>query len=256
MRLSKTLVGAMQEESLFRWAELAYELQRYSEAQTAYRQLVQTYPQSQRLPASLYGLGWSALKRRECGAATAPWEQFLQLRPAPTTVEPAQVREVHYHLGICYIELGDHQNARQHFRQVATSGEDTPPQREAVIKLAALAYQANDFDEAILFYRQALRQADADRAPHFQFLLGESYWAKGEGAQAVPGAVPTRRIAFYPKALDLWAGSRSSSATSAISMLRRLWDEFPNFRSARPWPLASQRKQSNQCEEALPFYAS
>lgn len=258
--LSTTLVGGMQEESLFRWAELAYELKRYDEAQTAYRQLIETFPQSQRLSASLYGLGWIALKQSQCDAATTPWERFITLQPNDIT--PAQVREVHYHLGICYIELGDHQRAQQHFRQVATTGEDSMEQREAVIKLAALAYQANDYDEAISFYTRALTTAEADRAPHFHFLLGESYQAIGERDQAVTHwqqvLTGSPDLPFYPQALDRLgrAAIARRDWEQAIPMLRRLWDDFPNFpqRSTVALGLAQSYGQSNQCEAALPFY--
>ncbi len=258
--LSKTLVGGMQEESLFRWAELAYELQRYGEAQTAYQRLIQAFPKSQRLPASLYGLGWSALRQSQCDTATTPWERLVQL--PPDSVAPTQVREVHYHLGVCYIELGDHASARQHFRQVAKTGEDTMEQREAIIKLAALAYQANDFDEAITFYTRALTTAAADRVPHFHFLLGESYQAKEESDQAVThwrqvltGSVD---LPFYPKALDRLGRAAIAQRDwgQAISMLRRLWDDFPDFpqRSTVALGLAQAYSQTNQCGAALPFY--
>lgn len=259
--LAQTLVGGMQEESLFRWAELAYELERYGEAQTAYQQLIKAFPKSQRLPASLYGLGWSAMRQQQCSAATAPWERLVQLPPERTA--PGQVRELHYHLGICYLELGDPSRARQHFRPVAETGEDTMEQREAIIKLAALAYQANDFDEAITFYTRALTTAEADRAPHYHFLLGESYQARGESEQA---AVHWRQVItgdpdlpFYPQAIDRLgrAAIARRDWEQAIPLLHRLWDEFPDFpqRATVALGLAQAYSQTDQCEVALPFYA-
>ncbi len=257
---SSSISGAMQEESLFRWAELAYELANYAEAQTAYQQLLKTFPQSQRLPASLYGLGWSALRRDQCQTAVAFWEQFVALPSASVT--PGQVREVHYHLGICYIELEDDLRARQHLRQVTAVGEDTMEQREAVIKVATLAYQAGDFGEAIAFYARALTTAEGEHVFRFHFLLGESYQAKGEMEQAmihwqeaIQGAP---ELSFYAAALDRLGRAHVAKRDweAAISMLRRLWDDFPDFpeRSAVALGLAQAYSQSNNCEAALPFY--
>ncbi len=259
--LSQTLTsGAMQEESLFRWAELAYELENYPEAQTAYQRLIQAFPQSQRLSASLYGLGWSALRQGQCQAALTPWERFVAL--PPDDVAAGRVREVHYHLGICYIELEDPARARQHLHRVAVTGEDAMEQREAVIKVAALAYRAGDFDEAIVFYTLALTTAKPQQAPRFHFLLGESHQAKGEVESAMTHWQAAFKGApeqpFYAVALDRLGRAYLAQQdwTSAISVLRRLWDEFPDFseRPAVAQGLAQAYSQLNQCEAALPFY--
>ncbi len=260
--LSKALAGGMQEESLFRWAELAYELKRYGEAQTAYQQLIQAFPQSERLSASLYGLGWSALRQGQCETATPPWERLIQLRP--NGFASAQVLEVHYHLGLCYLELGDAANARQHLRQAARSGEDSMEQREAIVKLAALAYQSGDFEEAISFYQRVLTTAEDDRVSHVHFLLGESYQALGKGDLATTHwqqmlTTGSPDLPFYPQALDRLgrAALLQRDWEQAITMLHRLWEGFPDFpqRSAAALGLAQAYGQSNQCEAALPFYA-
>jgi tetratricopeptide (TPR) repeat protein len=259
--LSRTLSGAMQEESLFRWAELAYALENYPEAQTAYQRLIQTFPQSQHLSASLYGLGWSALRQNQCQAAVTPWEQFVAL--PLESVTPGQVREVHYHLGICYLELEDPPRARQHLRQVTMSGEDSMEQREAVVKVAALAYQAGDFDEAVAFYTRALTTAEDRGAPRLHFLLGESYQAKGEMEQAITHWQQALKgspdLPFYAVALDRLGRAYMAKHDwgQAISRLRRLWDDFPNFpeRSAVALELAQAYSHANECEAALPFFA-
>ena len=259
--LSQTLSGEMREESLFRWAELAYELKQYAESQAAYQQLIDAFPQSQRLPASLYGLGWSALRQEQCQAGLTPWERFVA--SPGEGVAPEQALEVRYHLGLCYLDGQEEASARRHLRQVALSDGDTAEQRQAVLKVAAMAYRAGDFDEAITFYTRALSTVEEARAPRLHFLLGESYQAQGDAEaaishwrQALSGSMD---LPFYAAALQRLGRAHAAQRDwpQAIDHLRRLWDGFPDFpeRSTVAMELAQAYSQTNDCEAALPFFA-
>ena len=259
--LSQTLSGAMQEESLFRWAELAYELKQYAGAQNAYQQLIAAFPQSQRLPASLYGLGWSALRQEQCQAALEPWERFVAL--SSESVAPEQAIEARYHLGLCYLKSQDEARARRHLRQAALSGGDSAEQREAVLKVASLAYRAGDFDEAIIFYTRALSTAQEASAPRLHFLLGESYQSKGDMEPAMghwqKALSGSTGMPFYVLALQRLGRAYAAKRDwpQAIAHLRRLWDGFPDFaeRSTVALELAQAYSQVNDCEAALPLFA-
>ena len=259
--LAQTLSGEMQEESLFRWAELAYELKQYAESQTAYQQLIDAFPQSQRLPASLYGLGWSALRQEKCQAALTPWEQFVAL--PGESVAPEQALEVRYHLGLCYLDGQDEASARRHLREVALSDGDTAEQRQAVLKVAAMAYRAGDFDEAITFYTRALSTVEEADAPRLHFLLGESYQTQGDTEAAIShwrqALSGSTEQPFYAAALQRLGRAYAAQRDwpQAIAHLRRLWDDFPDFpeRSAVALELAQAYSQTNDCEAALPFFA-
>ncbi len=247
-----------QEEALFRWAEVAYQLRRYDEARTAYQKLLQMFPQSTRASASRYGLGWVAVQQQQCAAAAEPWEAFLQHEPPPL-----QVLEVHHQLGMCYIRLDQYAMARRHLQQVVEADMETAQHREAVVKLAALAFHEQDYAEAIHYYTQALESAVPSEVFRFHYLLAESYHAAGDEAlamvrwqQALQGP---QTLPFYAQALyrlgNAYLARRAWN--EAIPILRRLWEAFPQFseRSAVVLGLAQAYGQTQQCDEALPFYA-
>jgi TolA-binding protein len=258
-QLAQDATGPSQDEVLFRWAEMAYQLRRYQEARTAYGRLVQTFPHSSRVPESLLGLGWIALQQQQCDAVVAAWEKLLEREP-----DFAQAPDLHYHLGTCYLHLDQEPQARFHFQQVVEAQQDTPQHHEAVIRLAALAYRRQDYPEAIRYYAQALNQAtEADRF-RLHYLLGESYDARGDTIQALTHwqhaleGPPT--LPFYATALYRLGRThlRQGDWAQAISVLRRLWDDFPQFpeRPSVALGLAQAYMQTHDCVEALPFYTA
>ncbi len=120
------------------------------------------------------------------------------------------------------------------------SGEDTMEQREAVIQVAALAYQAGDFDEAIAFYTRALATPEDPRIPRFHFLLGECYQAKGETEQAIThwqaALKGSADLPFYAVALDRLGRAWQNATGGRRSPCSPSVDEFPDSLSARLWP--------------------
>jgi tetratricopeptide (TPR) repeat protein len=94
-------------------------------------------------------------------------------------------------------------------------------------------------------------------------LLGESYQAKGEVERAIThwheALKGSPELPFYAVALDRLGRAYlvKRDWEQAISVLRRLWDDFPHFpeRLAVAQGLAQAYSQLNECEAALPWYA-
>ena len=258
-QLAQERPASLHDEALFRWAEMAYQLQQYDEARMAYGQLLKLFPKSDRASEALYGLGWTALRQQQCEAAVEAWQTLLQRDP-----DVAQAPDIHYHLGQCYIQLAQYPAARRHLKLVLASQTETERQREAVLKLATLAFRAQDYAEAIQYYSQALEMASPDNAFRLHYLLGESHHAAGATADAIrhwqQALQGPQSLPFYAQVLYRLGAAYLAQQDwhKAIPALRQLWDVYPQFgdRPAVAAGLAQAYGQTRQCEEALRFYAA
>ncbi|HEY7493102.1 MAG TPA: tetratricopeptide repeat protein, partial [Candidatus Tectomicrobia bacterium] len=200
-KLSQEASANLQDEALFWWAETAYELGQYADARTAYQRLVTVHPQSTRVNASLYGWGWAEVQQGQCAAAVHPWETLLQHDPpAP------QAPDVHYQLGLCYLQLKQPAAAQHHLQQGITLGIDPAQRYDALLKLATLAFQQGEYQDALQQYTQALAAASSEDVFRIHYLLGESYAALGQQVQALeqwryvltgPPTLPLRAQVLY-----------------------------------------------------------
>ncbi|MDH3598338.1 MAG: tetratricopeptide repeat protein, partial [Candidatus Tectomicrobia bacterium] len=217
------------------------------------------FPKSDRAGEALYGLGWTALRQQRCEAAVEAWQTLLERDP-----DVAQAPDIHYHLGQCYIQLAQYPAARRHLKLALESQTETGRQREVVLKLATLAFRAQEYAEAIQYYSQALETASPDDAFHLHYLLGESHHAAGATVDAMrhwqqalegPRTQPFQAQARYRLGAAYLA---QRDWHKAISALRPLWDSYPQFddRPAVAAGLAQAYAQTRQCEEALSFYAA
>ncbi|MEE8302726.1 MAG: tetratricopeptide repeat protein [Candidatus Tectomicrobia bacterium] len=245
------------DEALFWWAELAYQLEQYPDASAVYQRLVSALPQSTRAEASLYGWGWAEVQQRHCDAALQPWETLLKKAP-----QFPQAIEVHYHLGVCYVQLDLTELARSHLLQVMGSQLNPAQRHDATLKLAALAFQDSAYPEAIRYYTMALASSKDEGRVRLHYLLGESYAAMGtltpameqwQQALADVSDQPLRAqllLRIGRTYVDQQAWSQ------AIPVLQQLWDGFPAFsdRLVVATYLVQAYRESGQCTDALPFY--
>jgi tetratricopeptide (TPR) repeat protein len=256
-QLAEEAPSGTRDEALFWWAETAYQLGRYGEAASAYQRLLTTYPQSTRVAESLYGLGWAAVRQRQCAAAVQPWEQLLQRQPAFP-----QALEVRYELGVCYLQLQHDATARAHLQQVLATEAAATYHQDALLKLAALAYRAQDYAQAVQYYTRALASAKEEEAFRLHYLLGESYAALGEDTQAMAHwqhvLKGSSTLPFYAQTLYRLGSAYVSQQAwpQAIAILQRLWTAFPEFpqRLQVAQALAQAYRSAQQCQEALPLY--
>jgi TolA-binding protein len=256
-QLAEEAPSGMQDEALFWWAETTYQLERYGEAATAYQRLLTTYPQSPRMAESLYGSGWAAVRQHQCAVAVQPWEQLLQRQPTFP-----QASEVHYELGVCYLQLQRDATARVHLQQVLAAAAAAAYHQDTLLKLAALAHREQDYAQAVQYYTRALASAKEEEAFRLHYLLGESYAALGEDTQAVAHwqhvLKGSSTLPFYAQTLYRLGSVYVSQQAwpQAIAILQRLWTAFPEFpqRLQVAQALAQAYRSTQQCQEALPWY--
>lgn len=256
-KLAQEAPTSLQDEALFWWAETAYELGRYAEARMAYQRLVTAHPKSVRVDASLYGWGWAEVQQSQCAATVHPWEMLLQRDPPSS-----QALDVHYQLGLCYLQLQQNAAAQRHLQQVIAVGTGTAQHADALLKLATLAFQQGEYTEALQYYAQVLPVATPEDVFRIHYLSGESYAALGQQAQAIehwrqvlagPPTLPWRAQALH-RLGSMYIAQKAWQ--QALPVLRRLWEEFPQFaeRTTVAAQLAQAYNNTQQCAEALPFY--
>lgn len=247
----------MLDEIRFWWAETAYQLEAYAEAARLYQGLVTLHPHSSRIEASLYGWGWAEVRQNRCASARQPWEALLQQAP-----RFSHAVEIHYQLGMCYVQLGLPQLARQHLLAVVASASKSSQRHDATLKLASLAFQNKRYDEAIRYYSTALATSQNEARGELYYLLGESYAALGQQTDAIE---QWQRVLTHATQASLRASALYRIGQSyieqkiwhqAIAVLHQLWDEFPNFedRPAVAAYLVKAYQGIGQCADALPYY--
>ncbi|MCZ6876282.1 MAG: tetratricopeptide repeat protein [bacterium] len=256
-KLADEAPDEMLDEVRFWWAEIAYQLEAYGEAAMLYQRLIVLHPHSARIEASLYGWGWAEIQQNHCASAHQPWETLLQQAPRfPRSIE------IHYQLGACYGQLGLHKLARKHLLEVVGSPSKSVQHHDATLKLASLAFQNKRYTEAIRYYSMALVSSQNEARGQLYYLLGESYAALGKQRAAIE---QWQQVLADAAQASLRAGAlyrigqihiEQKTWHQAISVLRQLWDEAPNFadRSAVAAYLVKAYQGIGQCADAFPYY--
>jgi tetratricopeptide (TPR) repeat protein len=256
-QLAQNPAEPLRDEALFWWAEIVSQLGRFDEARTLYQRLVTEYPQSARVTASLYGLGWAAMQQHQCAITVSPWEQLLQHDPAFP-----QALAIQYQLGVCYVQMQQPAKARSHLQQVVERGESTPYFQDALGRLAALASAQEAYADAVRYYTRALPLARPEDIPRLHYLLGEAYAALGKPDEALAywqlvGSEPANG-SLQAQALYRMGSEYVTQRAweKALPILRQLWDNFPEFpqRSTVAVQLAQAYSATQRCTEALLVY--
>jgi tetratricopeptide (TPR) repeat protein len=160
------------------------------------------------------------------------------------------------------VQLGLPQLARQHLLDVVASASKSAQYHDAILKLAFLAFQNKRYDEAIRYYSMALATSQNEARGQLYYLLGESYAALGKQTVAIEQwqQVLTDATQASLRASALYRIGQNyieqKKWHQAISVLRQLWHEAPNFadRPAVAAYLVKAHQGIGQCADALPYY--
>src|SRR5438445_678991 len=160
-------------------AEAFYRLKRFSDARTAYSDVIAGGAAGPRVADALYGLGWSELEAKRREPAAAAFQRLVSEFPDHALAPTATIQ-----LARTFIELKrDAETARARLRK---EFPEHPLTGRTSLQSAQAAFTKNAFREAATLARAAAKSPeDAVRGEAF-LLVGESEMKLKRPAQALP----------------------------------------------------------------------
>ena len=208
--------------------QAAADSSRLQAAIDTYRQLQQLHPDSPHLPGALFGLGLCHAGLGVGSTAIDLLEQVLQNYPN-SRLAP----QVLFELGRLLLADGRFNDAIPRYQELRWAYPTFAQRRAAQLQLADIYYQLEDYDEAIVLFKQLLEgEEEREASGRLRRRLGQAYHRRG----AFVAALETYRqlLAHSPPAdgLDSVYFSQAillvqlGRQEEAIAQFRRLRDDF------------------------------
>ena len=143
-----------------RAAEIRYHMglckmqqKRYNQARQAFDRTVEEFPGTLWGRLAAFQHAMSLYREKHFANALASLDRFLSLSP-----ERATAAEAFYHRGLCLVELGRFQEARQDFRIVQDHYDETLWAEYAQYQLSLSFFREQDFDNMVQNMKELLRK--------------------------------------------------------------------------------------------------
>jgi TolA-binding protein len=163
--------------ALFWLAEAHFRQEDYAAALEAYERVP---PGSRLSDYALYGKGWVRLRQHQWRRAIEVFQHLVA--QAPQTPPGA---DAVYRLAESYQNLGQYEQARQHYDRYLRAHPNGPQAPLAQLQVALLALQADRFQDAVQALRHVQKQfAGTEQAGEAQYWLGMAYFRRQQYAQA------------------------------------------------------------------------
>lgn len=179
---------AAQNECLYLIGDARLRLQQYDKADEAFAAAVQSPGEFQ--DDAQYGLGWSALGRKDRDAALAAFGKLISKYPKSPFLHGARLERARL-----FYQAQEFQKALRDLQPLLQDGNALQQDARELQGLCALASGAGE--SAVKSLQQALQQASDEDAPRLQFALGEAFanlnrWQEAlQAYRMVPKAVGT-----------------------------------------------------------------
>lgn len=142
------------------------------EAAAAYADFVRDFPKSPMLGQAYYERGLALKKLGHPNEAVKSFQALLDRAP-----ESAYAADAHLQLGQLETELGDPEEALAQYRKMGKTSEAKDADREALLLMAQVHYNAKRWSDAVPLYRRYLKGAPEDsKSKEVQGLLLSSLW--------------------------------------------------------------------------------
>ncbi len=172
--------GSLKEDVLFQKAWLLYRSGRYSEAVTAFRNVLDENPRGSYASEALFWTAESNYQLGQFSAATTLFREYLDVYPGGRYTDAA-----HYALGWSFFRQGRYREATAQFaifvRDYRDSDESIPYRTDALLRLADSYYALKNYPQAIDFY-QRIGDAGGDYA---LYQIGQAYYNANDAFEAI-----------------------------------------------------------------------
>ena len=143
-------------------AEALYATQRYADAMTAYRTLLQADPSFPQMAVVLYHLGLSAQASQHVRVAMDAFQRFLQVEPMPDAADSQADRgQAMRHLAALTFAQGRYHEALPLYEKLLHTPSVTLPMARVWLRLGQCAFGLQQFDLAQRYYQRILDEAPA-----------------------------------------------------------------------------------------------
>ncbi len=178
--LSRSPNGKYALQSQFRLGETLYMANRYEEARDALERFRLDHPEDALCAYVLPYLGEIALVAARPEEARAVFSDALQRHPTGPLAN-----ESRFGLARSLEALGDHEGAIRFYQFLADSDQPTAMSDDALLQMAILLYQQDEFDKAMAALRRHRERFPASKlAAHAAYWLGLSLTSVGSHAAA------------------------------------------------------------------------
>lgn len=193
-------------------------------AADAYETLINDYPDSERVAASLAELGRIRYEQQRYVESKERFEQLLER-------DSRYQQESYLGIGSANLALGNTAEARQNFEQVLSINSNNDAAR---VGLGKVLLQDGRNDEARRFFSLVVDNSNTGTGAEAQYLIGQSYQASGEFEEALEAY---SRVQVLYEAYDTWVAEaqyktaeiyiREGRRGDAISLLNSIVDQYP-----------------------------
>ena len=202
-------------------AHAASRAHRYEEASRQYREFIQKFPNSPLAGQAYYERGLALKRLGHKEEAIQSFENLLARAP-----NSAYAPDAHLQLGQLDTELGLTQRALFHYRQMGRSSQAKDADREALLLMAKVHYNAKRWSEAVPLYRRWLEAAAPDdpQTKDVEGLLLISLWSSNRNdpeLEALAGKIPDHPLVAQIRWTRATAAYKNGDWDAAQTLLRR-----------------------------------
>ncbi len=214
------------DESLFRMAESYAKLEKYQNAYSRYKELVENYPNSPFSGRSAFGAVWSLYSAKDYENAVKAYEVCKKFIPQESQAEAA------YIVANSYYATNKLAEALRAYQGVAKDFPTSPRAADADYKACWCLFLHDKFDEAIASGTVFVKKyATYSEVGNVHFLLGESLYERnrvGEALTAYLAVVERHRGSPFREKATFKLGLCYLN-TAQLDKARKTFRDFANF---------------------------
>ena len=207
---------------LFFKAEALKESLDFAEAQLAYGELVEKFPEDPIAPKAVFMQGFLYLQQDDNDGAQFQFDQVIRKFPDSPMVEAAD-----YWTGMALSFAKDYVPAREHMQGYLDRHDQSQYKKEALFRIAVCTFSNAEYVESIALFEDWLATYAGDpMADEANLLLGDAYFGEGDAEKgfAAYEAVRPSSVRFFE---DAWfKKGKAMKLLEEFEQMRGHYEEF------------------------------